>query len=804
MVVGDVTGYTAAGTAYRMADYRLTSGSAAIDKGAAADAPGTDILGVPRPFDIPGMGANGTRTEYDIGAYECLDATPPSGSILINGGAAFANTTSVTLTLSASDAGSGLTRMRLSNSYDFNTEQWEPYAASRSWTLTSGDGFKVVYVRYADIAGNASYSATGMIWLDTMPPAIALSCGAPDPVDGDIAVVAMLSEPSTDFTAGDITAANATVVGFSGSGSSYAFTLHPLLRGLFSCRVEAGKFRDAAGNPNAFESYTVQRLYPSPLPEALDNTALAWTNADASPWYGQEFIRHDGVDAGPSGAIADDGSTSFSTQVQGPGRVSFWWKVSSEAEHDFLRFSVDGVLKDRISGNVWFSMKSYDIFESGTHVLKWKYSKDASGSAGQDCGWVDQVVFMPFVPLGEALDNTALVWTTPGNAWIGQSATTHDGQDAAQSIALSHNQAAEFGTQVTGPGTLSFWWKVSSEVDHDFLRFSVDGVLKDRISGDTWFGKKSYNILGAGTHVLKWKYSKDATGSAGQDCGWVDQVVFTPFVFLGEALDSPGLPWTSPGDAWFGQSATTHDGQDAGQSMVLGDNQAAELSTEITGPGTLSFWWKVSSEADHDFLRFSVDGVLQVRISGNMYFAQKQYALGAGAHTLRWKYSKDAAGSAGMDAAWLDQVVWVPESKSAGGGQTKLGGAMPSESKAEGTPLRIVSLTGGGWAPLDKPHTLSVKTEGGHFPLAYQWRKDGVDLEGAADDSLRLDALTESDSGVYTVMVRDAKGTESSASATVTVTSGLAAPSGALLALLAGVLACSAFVLLRSNRQERE
>jgi hypothetical protein len=38
-----------------------------------------------------------------------------------------------------------------------------------------------------------------------------------------------------------------------------------------------------------------------------------------------------------------------------------------------------------------------------------------------------------------------------------------------------------------------------------------------------WNGK-----LGPGTQVLRWRYTKDSSGSSGQDRGWVDQVSFAP------------------------------------------------------------------------------------------------------------------------------------------------------------------------------------------------------------------------------------------------------------------------------------
>jgi hypothetical protein len=45
---------------------------------------------------------------------------------------------------------------------------------------------------------------------------------------------------------------------------------------------------------------------------------------------------------------------------------------------------------DQISGEVGWQQKSYSV-SSGTHVLKWRYVKNGSTEAGDDCGWVDFV-----------------------------------------------------------------------------------------------------------------------------------------------------------------------------------------------------------------------------------------------------------------------------------------------------------------------------------------------------------------------------------------------------------------------------
>jgi hypothetical protein len=84
-------------------------------------------------------------------------------------------------------------------------------------------------------------------------------------------------------------------------------------------------------------------------------------------------------------------------------------------------------------------------------------------------------------------------------------------------------------TTVSGPGTVSFKWYVSSESGYDFLEFSIDDVLKEKISGtgSSWTSK-SFMVSTAGSHTLKWRYVKDGSLDRGDDAGFVDKVVWTP------------------------------------------------------------------------------------------------------------------------------------------------------------------------------------------------------------------------------------------------------------------------------------
>lgn len=87
-----------------------------------------------------------------------LDTSAPIGSVVIDE-ADVTNSTSVTLTLSAEDAGSGVAEMCFSND-NVTWSSWETYATPKNWTLADGFGLKTVFVQFKNGAGlnSSSYS----------------------------------------------------------------------------------------------------------------------------------------------------------------------------------------------------------------------------------------------------------------------------------------------------------------------------------------------------------------------------------------------------------------------------------------------------------------------------------------------------------------------------------------------------------------------------------------------------------------------------------------------------------------------
>lgn len=124
--------------------------------------------------------------------------------------------------------------------------------------------------------------------------------------------------------------------------------------------------------------------------------------------------------------------------------------------------------------------------------------------------------------------------TTTG--WhVSSDAGAFEGLYSLKANQVEDNQSA--GIEMTGTfaaGNVSFRFKVSSEATFDQLRFYIDDVLQAPVwsgsANTAWQLSPTYTI-GAGNHVLKWAYAKDASGSVGMDTVYIDGLVtpaFTP------------------------------------------------------------------------------------------------------------------------------------------------------------------------------------------------------------------------------------------------------------------------------------
>ncbi|MBI2495907.1 MAG: cadherin repeat domain-containing protein [Candidatus Omnitrophica bacterium] len=106
-----------------------------------------------------------------------VDTQPPIGTMTINAGATMTTSASVTLSLRASDAVSGVERMLLGNEEAGGYVE-EPYAAERAqWKLNPIRGRQAVYVKFVDRAGNVSSPVSDEIELSLRSPETKITSG---------------------------------------------------------------------------------------------------------------------------------------------------------------------------------------------------------------------------------------------------------------------------------------------------------------------------------------------------------------------------------------------------------------------------------------------------------------------------------------------------------------------------------------------------------------------------------------------------------------------------------------------------
>jgi len=178
--------------------------------------------------------------------------------------------------------------------------------------------------------------------------------------------------------------------------------------------------------------------------------------------------------------------------------------------------------------------------------------------------------------LGQTL-TPSLTWTTSGTGgspgWVGESTTSHDGLNAAET-ALSGNaigtQTATLQTTVVGPGAISFWWYGSNpdpDGENSHLICYIDTTPQNTNSTGTNYWYRQTMWVGSGTHTLKWVYSVPPFPNPHP--GYVDQPAFTP-----------------------GTTAPSITIQPFSQSVVPGLN--ATFSAGAVGTPPLNFQWQLN------------------------------------------------------------------------------------------------------------------------------------------------------------------------------------------------------------------
>jgi hypothetical protein len=149
---------------------------------------------------------------------------------------------------------------------------------------------------------------------------------------------------------------------------------------------------------------------------------------------------------------------------------------------------------------------------------------------------------------------------------------SYEGSYATKSTNIDHNTVSSLSVtlSVTSSDVITFFRRVSSEGNYDYLRFYIDEELQEEWAGDIPWSEVSYSVA-YGMRTFKWEYSKDGSVSTGEDCAWVDYITFPP---IGPPPPPPILSVTPP----------IFD-----VSVPIGDELTEMLLISNTGGGTLEY-----------------------------------------------------------------------------------------------------------------------------------------------------------------------------------------------------------------------
>lgn len=149
----------------------------------------------------------------------------------------------------------------------------------------------------------------------------------------------------------------------------------------------------------------VNVLYYPTLAEAANYEGgnLDIVSATANyPWRVAIVGDRAAVRSGNEGVNSSTSTLRVVVTMQAGEKLSFDWKVSSESGYDKLTFYVNNSANgSAISGTTDWATRTFTASTAGTYTFEWRFNKDVSYATGDDCGYVDNIRYIPNYILGD-------------------------------------------------------------------------------------------------------------------------------------------------------------------------------------------------------------------------------------------------------------------------------------------------------------------------------------------------------------------------------------------------------------------
>lgn len=174
-------------------------------------------------------------------------------------------------------------------------------------------------------------------------------------------------------------------------------------------------------------AYNIEKTYVQPIGiiiedfESGDFSQFNWYEGGIQPWTITGSETYEGVYSSRSGVISHSQTSQLilDYEVGEDGEISFFRKVSSESNYDYLMFYINDVMAGQWSGTLPWEEVSFPV-TAGFNTFKWEFMKDGSVSSGDDCAWIDYIILpvMTACPGPSNLEASSVTSSSALLSWV--------------------------------------------------------------------------------------------------------------------------------------------------------------------------------------------------------------------------------------------------------------------------------------------------------------------------------------------------------------------------------------------------
>ena len=443
---------------------------------------------------------------------------------------------------------------------------------------------------------------------------------------------------------------------------------------------------------NIVTTPTVSRWFISPIAEV-----------------GGSSLRNGNIDSSQQSCLM------FDLELPVPSVVGFLQRISSQAETDMLRFTINDQRRDYnlklMAGIVlrdWYRI--LHLVPAGSNRLSWCYIKGDGDNEGNGKAYIDSLTVNSSADFADvsltrelvcsalemSVDDCAMITavsaTPPSGLVLPDSPNpAPEGTAVPWSISLAANQGA--GSLRSGKATdtrpsclvlevalpayikIAFSLRISSGEFNNRLVFAagseilIDSFGAKRTGEFSDWEQREFQLLYS-TNSLTWCYFKDKDSAPGDDRSWLDtlslELIDGQILSLCNALDVVpthctmirSVSYEPPQTPWLTHSAAFSRGGLALVSPLLDAGQDSCLTVEYFSPlpadGHVVFTWRNTSQSEEDILGFQTGN--QQHRTGTSQWLTKIVDLVSTETTIRWCYSRNSAEDRQTAHGWLDSL----------------------------------------------------------------------------------------------------------------------------------------------------